>query len=97
MVSAYRIAYNAILTLSWLEYLLSVLALSACSVTPITISHLQLLNPVLSVHPPSAIIVQSSFLHTLLEQLADEKEAGLNVVVVSIELGCLELLLMGIE
>jgi len=64
------------------EYFVSVLALSACSVTPITLSHLQLLNPVLSVHPPSAIIVQSSFLHTLLEQLADEKEAGLNVVVV---------------
>ncbi|KAF8610857.1 hypothetical protein BDV93DRAFT_503518, partial [Ceratobasidium sp. AG-I] len=57
-------------------------ALGACSVTPITLNHLKLLNPVLSVHPPSAIIVQSSFLHTLLEQLADEKEAGLNVVVV---------------
>ncbi|EUC67152.1 acetyl-CoA synthetase [Rhizoctonia solani AG-3 Rhs1AP] len=64
------------------EYLVSVLALSACSVTPITISHLQLLNPVLSVHPPSAIIVQSRFLHTLLEQLADEKEAGLHLIVV---------------
>ncbi|QRW27276.1 AMP binding enzyme [Rhizoctonia solani] len=64
------------------EYLTSVLALSACSVTPITISHLQLLNPVLSVHPPSAIIVQSRFLHTLLEQLADEKEAGLHLIVV---------------
>ncbi|KAJ1310303.1 hypothetical protein OPQ81_007043 [Rhizoctonia solani] len=64
------------------EYLASVLALSACSVTPITISHLQLLNPVLSVHPPSAIIVQSRFLHTLLEQLADEKEDGLHVIVV---------------
>ncbi|CAE6528586.1 unnamed protein product [Rhizoctonia solani] len=64
------------------EYLASVLALSACSVTPITISHLQLLNPVLSVHPPSAIIVQSRFLHTLLEQLADEKEAGLHLIVV---------------
>ncbi|ELU44580.1 acetyl-CoA synthetase [Rhizoctonia solani AG-1 IA] len=64
------------------KYLTSVLALSACSVTPITISHLQLLNPVLSVHPPSAIIVQSRFLHTLLEQLADEKEAGLHLIVV---------------
>jgi hypothetical protein len=62
-------------------------------VTPITISHLQLLNPVLSVHPPSAIIVQSSFLHTLLEQLADEKEEGLNLIVVSLicltKLNCL--------
>lgn len=64
------------------EYLVSVLALSACSVTPITISHLQLLNPVLEVHPPSAIIVQSTFLHTLLEQLADEKEEGLYLIVV---------------
>ncbi|KAB5594422.1 hypothetical protein CTheo_2199 [Ceratobasidium theobromae] len=64
------------------KYLVSVLALSACSVTPITISQLQLLNPVLSVHPPSAIIVQSAFLDTILEQLADEKEEGLHVVVV---------------
>ncbi|KAG9125035.1 hypothetical protein FRC07_009233 [Ceratobasidium sp. 392] len=64
------------------ECLLSVLALSSFSVTPITISHLQLLNPVLSVHPPSAIIVQSSFLHILLEQLADEQEAGLHLIVV---------------
>ncbi|KAG8748032.1 hypothetical protein FRC10_009784 [Ceratobasidium sp. 414] len=63
------------------ECLLSVLALSSFSVTPITISSLQLLNPVLSVHPPSAIIVQSSFLHILLEQLADEKEAGLHLIV----------------
>ncbi|KAG8718617.1 hypothetical protein FRC08_004810 [Ceratobasidium sp. 394] len=64
------------------ECLLSVLALSSFSVTPITISSLHLLNPVLSVHPPSAIIVQSSFLHILLEQLADEKENGLRLVVI---------------
>ncbi|KAG8735195.1 hypothetical protein FRC12_018180 [Ceratobasidium sp. 428] len=64
------------------ECLLSILALSSFSVTPIIISHLQLLNPVLSVHPPSAIIVQSSFLHVLLEQLADEQEEGLHLIVV---------------
>ncbi|QRW14801.1 AMP binding enzyme [Ceratobasidium sp. AG-Ba] len=64
------------------ECFLTVLALSSYSVTPIAINHLQLLNPVLSVHPPSAIIVQSSFLHALLEQLADEKEDGLHLIVV---------------
>ncbi|KAG9095237.1 hypothetical protein FS749_010827 [Ceratobasidium sp. UAMH 11750] len=69
-------------TLFGTKCLLSVLALSSFSVTPITISSLQLLNPVLSVHPPSAIIVQSSFLHILLEQLADEKENGLHLVVI---------------
>lgn len=78
-----RFTWYTVLNTLRLEYLVSVLALSACSVTPITISHLQLLNPVLSVHPPSAIIVQSTFLHTLLEQLADEKEEGLQLIVVS--------------
>lgn len=70
------------------EWLLTDLTLSTLSIPSTTITKLTLLSATLSVSTPSVIFTTSTFLHTLLEQIAEEEgTSSIAVVVVGDETG----------
>jgi long-chain acyl-CoA synthetase len=65
-----------------LEFLVSDIALASISVPSLTLSSLDLLSPVLDVHPPSAIIVNAEFLPHLLELIYEASEDAHHTIIV---------------
>ncbi|KAH9039000.1 acetyl-CoA synthetase-like protein [Lactarius pseudohatsudake] len=65
-----------------IEFLITELALASHSIPSLTLASPSLLSPVLEAHPPTAVIVDGSFLSHALELIYDLNESGHHFVVV---------------
>ncbi|KAH9056648.1 acetyl-CoA synthetase-like protein [Lactarius vividus] len=65
-----------------IEFLITELALASHSIPSLTLASPSLLSPVLEAHPPTAVIVDASFLSHALELIYDLNESGHHFVVV---------------
>ncbi|KAI0035954.1 acetyl-CoA synthetase-like protein [Vararia minispora EC-137] len=65
-----------------LEFLITDLALASQGIPSFTLSSPALLAPVLDVHPPTAVIIDASFLPHALEHVLDSAEAAHHVLIV---------------
>ena len=66
----------------FLEFLITELALASHSIPSLTLSSPSLLSPVLELHPPTAVIVDGSFLPHALELIYDLNESVHHFVIV---------------
>ncbi|THH09235.1 hypothetical protein EW146_g8735 [Bondarzewia mesenterica] len=65
-----------------LEFLITDLALASHSIPSFTLSSPSLLSDVLEIHPPTAIVIDASFLSNVLELIYDSNEVSHHVVIV---------------
>ncbi|KZO95209.1 acetyl-CoA synthetase-like protein [Calocera viscosa TUFC12733] len=70
-----------------IDFLVADLACAQLGITSFTTTTPSLVVPILQWHMPTAIIVSASYLDSLLEQIADEKESRLIYVIVVPEIG----------